>query len=286
MKVSLWADYNGTTAPDENDLTFQATAYYDNAAQVTQLRIAGSCPTAGAVANFDGIRISSAFFAKSNYKLEQSDVTAPTAPTGLVSSAIAITSCTLSWTASTDAVGVTGYDVFKDGVLYGASATTTINITGLAASTTYNFTVKAKDAAGNLSVSSAGLNVTTLAQTDVTAPTVPSNLTASAIATTSCTLSWTASTDAVGVTGYDVFKDGVSYGSSATTSINVTGLTPATTYNFTVKAKDAAGNISVASAGLNVTTLAIVVHVVKVYENFEYTAGENLSTQNGGLGFS
>ena len=286
MKVSLWADYTGTIAPDENDLTFQATAYYDNAPQATQLRIAGSCPTVGALANFDGIRISTAFFEKSNYTLVQSDVTAPTVPTGLVSSAIAITSCTLSWTASTDAVGVTGYDVFKDGVLYGATATTMINITGLAASTTYNFTVKAKDAAGNLSAASTGLAVTTLVETDVTAPTIPTNLTSSAISISSFTLSWTASTDALGVTGYDVFKDGVSYGSSATNSINVTGLTPATTYNFTVKAKDAAGNISVASAGLNVTTLAIVVPVVKVYENFEYTAGQNLSTQNGGLGFS
>jgi len=69
MKVSLWADYTGTTAPDESDLTFQTTAYYDNAAQITQLRIAGSCPTAGALANFDGIRISSDFFAKSNFTL-------------------------------------------------------------------------------------------------------------------------------------------------------------------------------------------------------------------------
>jgi chitodextrinase len=90
--------------------------------------------------------------------------------------------------------------------------------------------------------------------TDTTAPSVPGGLTAGAVTPTSVTVSWTASTDNVGVTGYDVFRNGVAAGSTATTSITVSGLTPATAYTFTVKAKDAAGNLSTASAGLPVTT--------------------------------
>ncbi|RPH27225.1 MAG: fibronectin type III domain-containing protein, partial [Bacteroidales bacterium] len=82
---------------------------------------------------------------------------------------------------------------------------------------------------------------------DIVAPSAPTNLAASSVAQTSLTLSWTASTDNVGVTGYDVYRGGTTLvGSSATTSLNVTGLTANTTYSFTVKAKDAAGNVSAA----------------------------------------
>lgn len=89
---------------------------------------------------------------------------------------------------------------------------------------------------------------------DTTAPSVPGGLKSGGVTASSVSLSWTASTDDVGVTGYDVFRNGVAAGSTATTSITVSGLTPATAYTFTVKAKDAAGNLSAASAGLQVTT--------------------------------
>lgn len=89
---------------------------------------------------------------------------------------------------------------------------------------------------------------------DTTAPSVPGGLKTDSVTPTSVTLSWTASTDDVGVTGYDVFRNGVAAGSSATPSITVSGLTPGTSYTFTVKAKDAAGNLSAAGAGLQVTT--------------------------------
>ena len=85
-------------------------------------------------------------------------------------------------------------------------------------------------------------------------PTVPAGLTAGTITATSVQLSWTAATDNVGVAGYDAFRNGVAAGSSGGTSITVGGLTPATAYTFTVKARDAAGNVSAASAGLTVST--------------------------------
>jgi hypothetical protein len=94
--------------------------------------------------------------------------------------------------------------------------------------------------------------------TDTTAPSAPSGLSSPSKTTTSVNLSWTASTDNVGVTGYDVFKDGVLAGSvtGSTTSYTATGLTANTAYSFTVKAKDAAGNASAASSALSVTTLS------------------------------
>jgi chitodextrinase len=184
------------------------------------------------------------------------DVTSPSTPNGLSSSSITSTSYTLSWNASTDNVGVTAYDVYKDGVKVGTTASTSMNITGLSPSTTYAMTVIAKDAAGNASSASTALNVSTNAAiSDVSPPSTPSNLSSSSISITGFTLSWNASTDNVGVIAYDVYKDGTKIGSTASTSLNITGLSGSTTYAMTVVARDAADNASSASTALNVTTL-------------------------------
>ncbi|MEI7486584.1 MAG: reprolysin-like metallopeptidase, partial [Chryseobacterium sp.] len=90
---------------------------------------------------------------------------------------------------------------------------------------------------------------------DVIAPTAPT-LAASGTTSTSTNLSWSGATDAVGVTGYDVYQGASLIGSTASTTYTATSLTPSTTYSFSVKAKDAAGNISVASNSVSVTTLA------------------------------
>ncbi|MFC0627779.1 glycoside hydrolase family 6 protein [Kribbella deserti] len=89
---------------------------------------------------------------------------------------------------------------------------------------------------------------------DQVAPSVPSGLQAGTVTSTSVALSWTASTDNVGVTGYDIYRGTTLAGSSTTTSFTATGLTANTTYSFTVRAKDAAGNVSAASTALPVTT--------------------------------
>ncbi|MEZ4779622.1 MAG: GEVED domain-containing protein [Flavobacteriaceae bacterium] len=89
---------------------------------------------------------------------------------------------------------------------------------------------------------------------DTQPPTAPTNLTASNIADTSLSLSWNASTDNVGVTGYEVFLNGGSIGSVTGTAANVTGLTANTSYAFNVRAFDAAGNNSPLSNTVNVTT--------------------------------
>ena len=89
------------------------------------------------------------------------DTEAPTVPTGLAASNTTQTTTDLSWNASTDNVGVTEYEVYVGGSLDGTTATTSYNVSGLTASTTYTIGVLAKDAAGNAS-SQATINVTTL----------------------------------------------------------------------------------------------------------------------------
>jgi endonuclease I len=89
------------------------------------------------------------------------DTQAPTTPTSLASTSKTSTSITLAWTASTDNVAVTGYDVYANSVLKTTVSGVTATITGLTASTTYSIYVKAKDAAGNTSASSNTISVTT-----------------------------------------------------------------------------------------------------------------------------
>lgn len=185
------------------------------------------------------------------------DTVAPTAPT-LAASGTTQTTTNLSWSGATDNVAVTGYDVYRGATLLGSAASTTFAVTGLTASTTYSFTVRAKDAAGNVSADSNSVSVTTLAPVvDTTAPTAPT-LSASGTTQTTTNLSWSGATDNVGVTGYDVLRNGVVIGSTTTaTTFAVTGLTASTTYTFNVRAKDAAGNISANSNTVSVTTLAV-----------------------------
>ncbi|RQW12841.1 fibronectin type III domain-containing protein [Paenibacillus rhizophilus] len=91
------------------------------------------------------------------------DTQAPTAPTFLTSPSKTSTSVSLSWTASTDNIGVTGYEVYKGATPIGSPTGTTFTVTGLSANTEYTFTVKAKDEAGNLSAASNAVTVTTSA---------------------------------------------------------------------------------------------------------------------------
>jgi chitodextrinase len=356
------------------------------------------------------------------------DVTPPSAPSNLQGASSGQTGATLSWTASTDNVGVTGYRIYRNGSQVGTPTTqTSYNDTGLAAATTYAYTVKAVDAAGNLSPASTTVSVTTDPPTggttstfiatddttidaslpdknvgtatrviadgspvnqglfkfnvtagcssvqsakltltvgtstddksgkggdvhaagsgwnestatynnaaslvssavlgsfpgtspgvelgtsytvdvtpavtgdgpvsfglttarsdaaryfsiqgtaiaaqqphltvvcaagggggDTTPPSVPTGLTATASSSTSVALSWTAATDNVGVTGYDVFRGSTQIKQGATgTSFTDSTAAASTTYSYTVKARDAAGNVSAASTAATVTT--------------------------------
>ncbi|MFJ6795428.1 carbohydrate binding domain-containing protein [Streptomyces sp. NPDC091268] len=90
--------------------------------------------------------------------------------------------------------------------------------------------------------------------TDTVAPTAPGGLTSTGATSSSVSLAWTASTDNVGVTGYDVYRGADKVATSATTGATVSGLGAATAYTFTVRARDLAGNTSPASNAVTVTT--------------------------------
>src|SRR6185503_15260428 len=180
------------------------------------------------------------------------DTTAPSVPTGLGATASSASQINLSWAASTDNVGVTGYRVYRAGALIATvGAVTGYQNTGLTASTSYAYTVQAIDAAGNASGQSNAASATTQSgaipnpMSDSVKPTAPAGLTATAASSTQINLSWTASTDNVGVTGYRINRAGTPIATvGVVTSYQNTGLNASTSYNYTVQAIDAAGNVS------------------------------------------
>ncbi|MGW5722366.1 PQQ-dependent sugar dehydrogenase [Amycolatopsis sp. NPDC003865] len=184
------------------------------------------------------------------------DVTPPTPPGTPTLDAVTATSATISWTAASDDVGVTGYDVYRDGQLC-ASTTGALTATcgNLGPKGTYGFYVNARDAAGNVSQASGTLSVTTPPSDDHTPPSVPGNVHTTSVGSTSIGLAWTASTDDVGVTGYRIYDSGTQIGTSDSTSTTLGGLTPAKPYHLQVRAVDANGNLSDPSTPvLDVTT--------------------------------
>src|SRR5213078_1424746 len=184
------------------------------------------------------------------------DTTPPAVPTGLTASAVSSSQINLSWTASSDNVGVSGYRVYRNGTQIATTGATSFANTGLSPSTTYSYTVAAYDAAGNLSAQSSSASATTPAPPDTTPPSVPTGLTASAVSSSQINLSWTASSDNVGVSGYRVYRNGTQIATTGATSFANTGLSPSTTYSYTVAAYDAAVNLSEQSASASATTPA------------------------------
>ena len=182
------------------------------------------------------------------------DSTAPTAPTNLVASAASETQVNLTWTASTDSAGVSGYDVYRDGSKIASSGTTAYSDTTVAPGTTYAYVVRARDAAGNTSAPSNQATATTPGTApDTTAPSSPADLRATAASETQVDLTWTASTDDVAVVAYDIFRNGAKMASSGTTAYTDTTVAAGMTYQYVVQARDAAGNASGASNEAGVT---------------------------------
>src|SRR5947207_1450872 len=100
------------------------------------------------------------------------DSSAPDTPTGLNVSGAAQTSISLTWNASTDNVGVTGYNLYRNGSLAGTSPTTSFTAGSLTCASTYSFTVQAKDAAGNLSAQSTSISGSTSACSSTSDPVI------------------------------------------------------------------------------------------------------------------
>jgi chitodextrinase len=183
-----------------------------------------------------------------------SDTEKPTVPSNLTVAAASMTAVNLSWSASTDNIGVTGYMIYRNGAQVGISTTTTYQDTGLTKSTPYSYTVLSYDAAGNQSAQTASVSATTPGDTQV--PTVPGGLSGTANSMTQITLTWNASTDNIGVSGYRLYRNGTKIKDLAETAYQDTGLTAGTAYTYTVSAYDADGNESAQSSPVSITTLA------------------------------
>lgn len=186
------------------------------------------------------------------------DTTSPSVPTDLVAVAISSSQIYLSWTASTDNVGVTGYRIYRGDVQINNSTLNSYSDTGLSPSTTYSHTIAAYDAAGNVSgqSNSASAITRTSVSQDTTPPSTPTNLTATVISSSQINLAWTTSTDNVGVAGYRIYRGGNQVATSTTNSYSNTGLSPSTIYSYTIAAYDAAGNLSNQSPQALATTQA------------------------------
>ncbi|MFD9160652.1 fibronectin type III domain-containing protein [Streptomyces sp. NPDC059558] len=188
------------------------------------------------------------------------DTRPPPAPGGLTAQAGSATSVHVMWEAAAGRDGVIGYQVFEaDHMVRELPAEKTmVDITGLAPQTGYTFTVRAKDAAGNLSGPGPAARVTTPAAKaeDRGAPTTPATTTARATGPRSAQVSWTASTDDTGVTAYDIYQGGVRIHTAgpAESGTALTGLQPDTVYTFTVRARDGADNSSPDGPAVDVTT--------------------------------
>ncbi len=192
----------------------------------------------------------------------------PTAPSSLNVTQTTARGLTLTWSASTDNVGVKGYYVMRNGVMVNIASTSSYSDEGLSPSTTYSYYVYAFDAAGNISSQSPAISATTtvLPNGDTVAPNTPTDLVATKATAEQVNLSWNSSADNVGVSSYQVYRcsgtctdpnTGFSFIKNTTaTSYGDASLTPSTTYSYYIKAADYNQNQSLASNIISTTTPA------------------------------
>ena len=195
------------------------------------------------------------------------DTSAPTAPSGLAASAVSASRVDLSWSAASDNVGVTGYEVERcqgAGCSSFAAVTTVSTLawsdTGRSPGTSYSYRVRARDAAGNTGPYSGVATAVTPAAVD-NPPSAPSGLSASASGSSQVNLSWTAATDDFGVASYEVERcqgagcsGFVQVATTASTSLADTGLVASTSYSYRVRARDTGNQAGPYSSVASATT--------------------------------
>jgi chitodextrinase len=206
------------------------------------------------------------------------DITPPSVPTNLSAAPASASQINLTWTASTDNVGVSGYRVYRNGFTIATSTVTNFSDTGLSSQTAYTYTVDAFDSAGNYSAQSVAVTATT-SIIDTLAPSVPTGLQASNITSSSLLLAWASSTDNVAVAGYQVFRNSLQIATSTATLYADSGLTASTSYTYAVTAFDASGNISTSSSPFTVTTASTTNYATPAFVQLsEINVNANSST--------
>jgi YD repeat-containing protein len=211
------------------------------------------------------------------------DAAPPSTPTGLTATADQYSpdsQIDLTWSASTDNVAVSAYEILRDGVQVGVTSGLTFNDTNLTPGS-HTYTLIAFDADDN---QSPPVTVSGSTGADKTAPNAPLDVQVTAVSSTSVTLGWVQPWDNVGVDHYDVTRSSNTYpyttvdlGTTTTPSITASGLSAGTAYTFNVTAYDAAGNKS-ASASTSATTTGTAAvdqspnqYIPQVWQNYFYT---------------
>ncbi|GAA4791626.1 fibronectin type III domain-containing protein [Streptomyces ziwulingensis] len=181
----------------------------------------------------------------------------PGAPTGVTAAAGSASTVHVMWNAID---GAEGYEVYRGRTKVSdvPGSTRMVDVVRLAPSTTYAFTVLARDADGRRGPRSQEVRARTpaAAAADRSAPTRPSDTRGRPAGGRAVQLSWSAARDDRGVVSYDIHQGDTkihSVGGGQTAAV-VTGLRPGTRYSFTVRARDAAGNVSPPGAAVRVTT--------------------------------
>jgi hypothetical protein len=171
---------------------------------------------------------------------------------------------TVTASASDNAGALSRVEFYKDGVLFGSDTSSPYGFSWVTTSdtnATHSLYAKAYDPSGN-SATSGTITITVSNSSDITAPSVPTGLSATPVSSSQISLSWTASTDTggSGLAGYKVYQ-GSAISNLPGTGTNVTmgGLLANTNYTFTVAAFDAAGNTSAQSSPVSATTQTVVV---------------------------
>lgn len=185
------------------------------------------------------------------------DTSIPSSPSNVIAKVVNPTTVQLTWDANTDSNDLVGYNIYRNGALYQTVGNVTSYLdTGATPNSTYAYKVGAVGANGNDSseVTASPDSVTTPNTTDTVAPSAPSGPSLKLSTSSSITFSWKASADNVGVAGYHVYRDDVLIGSVGSATYQDNGLSANTSYQFTVKAYDVAGNVSKSSPQLTVRT--------------------------------
>ena len=182
-----------------------------------------------------------------------SDTKPPTVPRGLTVTEVTATSVSLKWQASTDfkgGSGVAGYDVFRSGTQVGSTANLAYTDGSVASATTYQYAVRARDNAGNVSVLSTPVSATTPGSPCSAPPDAPTGLNVTSFSSSSVSLLWDPVTPPTGcAVTYNVHGDGSVIATGLlTATYTATGLQPSTTYSFSVSATDSAGSSSLSNA--------------------------------------
>ncbi|MDO9352697.1 MAG: PQQ-dependent sugar dehydrogenase, partial [Solirubrobacteraceae bacterium] len=184
------------------------------------------------------------------------DKTPPTAPVDKPTvTDITCKTATIGWTASSDDIAVTQYDIYHDGQLMksvgGTLLTTQVDVVPGAL---WGFYVNARDAAGNVSQASPTQSVKLPQCTiDTEKPTVPTGLTGT-VSGTSVTLKWKAATDNIAVSAYDVYRGDTKVGSTSDVTYTDSGLAATTPYSYSLVARDAQANVSARSDAITLTS--------------------------------